>query len=250
MKITNIYRYPIKSFTEEEKNVVQISDFSRIIGDRIAAFRIGNDHLNHDWLPKKNYLSLMHVPHISRIKIKYIDSINKLSLKIPDKDEIQISASNIKKMETLISDFLNKNKFEKKFNFISTNHGNISFHDTKDGLISLHSLASEKKIKNSFEAIERVRFRSNFIIDSCEPFEELSWVGKTISISELKFKVIKIIRRCAAVNCNPTSGIYDKNLLRILPNLNGIEEPSFGIKLMLISNGGTIKIGDKVSLIS
>ena len=98
--------------------------------------------------------------------------------------------------------------------------------------------------------IERVRFRSNLIIDSCKPFEELKWVGKTIMISSLKFKVAKTITRCAAVNCNPSKGIYDKNILKLLPELNGIEEPSFGIKLKLISKGGIIKKGDPVRIIN
>ena len=58
MKITNIYRYPIKSFSKEEKNEVEITDFNRIVGDRIAAFKIGENTKNYEWLPKKNYLSL------------------------------------------------------------------------------------------------------------------------------------------------------------------------------------------------
>ena len=104
MKITNIYRYPIKSFSKEEKNEVEITDYNRIVGDRIAAFKIGENTKNYEWLPKKNYLSLMHVPHISKIKIKYIDSINKLSIKIPDRKEFLVNSSNKLKMESEISD--------------------------------------------------------------------------------------------------------------------------------------------------
>ena len=250
MKITNLYRYPIKSFSKEEKNEVEITDFNRIVGDRIAAFKIGENTKNYEWLPKKNYLSLMHVPHISKIKIKYIDSINKLSIKLPDRKEFLVNSSNKLKMESEISDYLSKNKFEKDFNFISTNDNEISFHDTKDGGISLHSTGSEKELEMNLNDIERVRFRSNLIIDSCKPFEELKWVGKTIMISSLKFKVVKTITRCAAVNCNPSKGIYDKNILKLLPGLNGIDEPSFGIKLKLISKGGIIKKGDPVRIIN
>ena len=38
MKIKKIYRFPIKSFTEEKRSDVNINDSGRIIGDRIATF--------------------------------------------------------------------------------------------------------------------------------------------------------------------------------------------------------------------
>ena len=118
MKIINIYRYPIKSFSKEE-NEVEITDFNRIVGDRIAAFKIGENTKNYEWLPKKNYLSLMHVPHISKIKIKYIDSINKLSIKIPDRKEFLVNSSNKLKMESEISDYLSKKISLKKILILS-----------------------------------------------------------------------------------------------------------------------------------
>ena len=55
--------------------------------------------------------------------------------------------------------------------------------------------------------------------------------------------------RCSAINCNPKKGLYDKNILKILPKLNGVSNPSFGIKLKLISEGGTIKIDDEIKVL-
>ena len=42
MKIKKIFRFPIKSFTDENRSNVDINDEGRIIGDRIAAFKLGN----------------------------------------------------------------------------------------------------------------------------------------------------------------------------------------------------------------
>jgi uncharacterized protein YcbX len=64
--IKEIYRYPIKSFTPELRKKVFVNKNGKITGDRIAAFRIGDDDFyDGKWLPKKNYLSLMHIPDLA-----------------------------------------------------------------------------------------------------------------------------------------------------------------------------------------
>ena len=54
MLINHIYRYPIKSFTPELRKKVFVNKKGKITGDRIAAFRIGDDDIyDGNWLPKK-----------------------------------------------------------------------------------------------------------------------------------------------------------------------------------------------------
>ena len=250
MKIKKIYRFPIKSFTEEKRSDVNINDSGRIIGDRIAAFKLGDSQTNnYSWLPKKNYLSLMHLPFLAKVNISLNNHTDEINIKLPDKRKINLKIFDTKKLEEIISEFLAENNFHKKISFLYPNHPDISFHDTKDGGISLHSLSSEKEINSNFRDIEGIRFRSNLVINSLEPFEELNWVGKRISISNMIFEVSKTISRCSTINCNPKKGIYDKNILKILPKLNGVSKPSFGIKLKLISEGGTIKIDDEIKVL-
>lgn len=250
MNINALFRFPIKSFTEEKKSHVEINDSGRIIGDRVGAFRLGNDPNEYDqWLKKTNYLSLMHVPYLSLINIKFDEKLENIIIKVPEYKEIVVNISEKEKIEKTISNFLHKKNYKKKFRFIFQNNESISFHDTKAGLISLHSLASEKKLNKKISNTEGIRFRSNIILDGCDEFEELSWIGKKILINGLQFKVEKTITRCAAVNCNPNEGMYDKNLLKVLPDLNGINEPSFGIKLKLISKGGSINVKDPIKII-
>ena len=53
MIIDSLYRYPIKSFSGEKKNSLEIYNSGKIVGDRIAAFRIGKNMLNNGkWLKK------------------------------------------------------------------------------------------------------------------------------------------------------------------------------------------------------
>ena len=86
MKIKKIYRFPIKSFTEEKRSDVNINDSGRIIGDRIAAFKLGDSQTNnYSWLPKKNYLSLMHLPFLAKVDISLNNHTDEISIKFPDK---------------------------------------------------------------------------------------------------------------------------------------------------------------------
>jgi len=251
MKIKNLFRFPFKSFTPEKKDSVYINDLGKIIGDRVGAFRLGEDSKDFEqWLKKTNYLSLMHVPYLSLINIKFDERLEKIILTIPGSDSQEINISEKEKIENIISDFLKKNNFEKKFKFIFPNNNHTSFHDTKAGLVSLHSEESEKKLNNTINDVDGIRFRSNIILSGCDAFEELSWIGKKIIINHLEFKVEKAITRCAAVNCNPSAGKFDKNILKVLPKLNGIDNPSFGIKLKLISKGGSINLNDSVKIIN
>jgi len=249
MKVKSLFRFPIKSFTEEKRDFIEITDIGKISGDRVGAFRLGEDAKFYDqWLPKRNYLSLMHVPYLSLIKIKFDEKSEQITIKTPENDSVKINISEKEKIENLVSEFLHIHNFEKKFRFVFPNNSSSSFHDTKEGLVSLHSEASEKELNNIMTDIDGIRFRSNIIIKGCDAFEELSWIGKKITINGLNFTGVKAITRCAAVNCNPEQGLYDKNILKILPNLNHIKEPSFGIKLKLLSKGGKININDSIKL--
>ena len=74
----------LSSFTQEKKDSVDINDLGKIIGDRVGAFRLGEDSKDYEqWLKKTNYLSLMHVPYLSLIKINFDKSIEKITLTIP-----------------------------------------------------------------------------------------------------------------------------------------------------------------------
>ena len=98
MKIKKIYRFPIKSFTEEKRSDVNINDEGRIIGDRIAAFKIGDTQTNnYSWLPKINYLSLMHLPFLANINISLNNRTNDITIKLPNKKKNNLAKFGHKK---------------------------------------------------------------------------------------------------------------------------------------------------------
>jgi uncharacterized protein YcbX len=249
IKIKTLTRYPIKSLSGENKNKLSVNRQGKIELDRIAAFRLGNNSdYDGKWKSKINYLSLMHVPYLSLIQLTFDDKRKIISIKIGEEKKERFQFSEMSLIEEKIKEFLMTKGFNKKFRLIFPKDSS-SFHDSETGLISLHSEASENELKSFFEDADGTRFRTNIVVKNSLPFEELDWIGKKLIIGNLTFKVTKSITRCMAVNCNPEKGIYDLNILKMLPKLNQIKEPTFGVKLELVSGPGLIKIKDKVSIL-
>ena len=59
-------------------------------------------------------------------------------------------------------------------------------------------------------------FRGNICIDGIDPWKEREWIGKTIKINNVSFKVEKNIPRCVAINLKPQTDNNSFDLLQLL----------------------------------
>jgi len=127
------------------------------------------------------------------------------------------------------------------FPFYDTSHSNNVFNSIS--LININSLLDfEKKINKK---VELQRFRGNFYVDGIEAWEERNWVGKTIKINNISFKVEKNIPRCVAINLKPKT---DDNSLNLLQSLKKTYNHfDMGIYLNALEDGN-INVGDKIQL--
>ena len=100
-------------------------------------------------------------------------------------------------------------------------------------LLNIQSINDfEKKINMK---IESSIFRGNICVDGIEPWKERKWIGKTIKINNVSFKVEKNIPRCVAINLKPQSDDNSFNLLQLLKkNYNNFD---MGIYLTVLDDG-------------
>ena len=128
-----------------------------------------------------------------------------------------------------------------EFPFYDTSHANKTFNSIS--LINLNSIQDfEKKIN---QKIKLQRFRGNFYIDGLEAWEERKWIGKTIKINNVSFKVEENIPRCVAINLKPKT---DDNSLNLLQSLKKTyNHLDMGIYLRALNNGN-IEAGHKIKL--
>ena len=128
-----------------------------------------------------------------------------------------------------------------EFPFYDTSHSNKVFNSIS--LINLNSIEDLEKRIN--QKVELQRFRGNFYIDGIDAWEEHKWIGKTIKINNIYFKVERNIPRCVAINLKPKTDDNELNLIQSLKK--NYSHFDMGIYLRSL-NDGKIKVGNAIKL--
>ena len=253
--ISLIYFSPIKSLSFTNIESCEIKKDLGILDDRKFAFsRIidKNKALLIEKNPNErkldNFLSLKNSPVLNKYNFTYTD--NKLTLTLGGKELISIKADNLEQRSKLIDKLMDLESSLMKpisllqnseFPFYDTSHSNKIFNSIS--LINLKSIQDfERKINKK---IELQRFRGNFYIDGIDAWEERKWIGKTIKINNIYFKVEKNIPRCVAINLKPKTDDNELNLLQSLKK--NYSHFDMGIYLRAL-NDGQIKVGHTIEI--
>ena len=262
-RVARLFKYPVKSFTPEPVQSLQVADDGRALGDRVLAFRFDNsgepmrDTPHGGWWYKSNLVSLMHLPDIARLEVIFDNDTQYLTISkdsevlVSDSIQTDEGRSNI---ETQLEGFLRdlpddlRPKDEQFPLHIEGDGIGGRFHDRPTGQLSLHSVASLNALEAALEtrSLDESRFRSNIVIDGLEPWEELELIGKKVSIGDLDFEVTGPVIRCLAVHANPVTGVRDEQILTTLTHKLGQEDPTFGILLQPVQKGGLLKLDDNL----
>jgi len=257
MKITKLYKYPIKSLTPSKSESLTLNENGYIEGDRLFGFRFkdAGSRDNFEWQRKTNFAALMHMPQIAKLNVAYDEKNRQLIIRYDGNTIINANVDTQKdEIEEKFTEFvinsdtdLIKN-FPQRFPFVFIGGENSNhFHDTPNGGLTLHSQESLNDLNNQLGyEIEHTRFRSNIIIEGINPWEEFDWIGKNIEINGLFFNVEKPVNRCLAINCNPSNGMTDKNVLKSMLDIQDKKPPVFAIKLIPLNTEGVISIGNEL----
>ena len=251
--VSKLYFSPVKSLSFQNILKCEIIKNIGIKNDRVIAFSRNADIEFSKILEKDSYsrnlnnlLTLKNT--ISLNKYSFCLNENKLTLYFKESKIIEINLDNkdehnliCKKLIEIVKTikkpiYLLQNK---EFPFFDTTHSK-NVHNT----ISLININSIKNLSaNLGKEIEYQRFRGNIYIDNAEPWVERSWIGKTITINNIKFKVDMHIPRCSVTNLKPKTDINTINLpLEIKKIFN---HSDMGVYLKPLENG-TIQQNDKI----
>jgi len=258
--ISSINYCPVKSVSFQTINKCEIKKDIGIVGDRIFAFakdleldkaqlfeRIPEDRKGK-W---HKVLTLKNSPVLNKYNFLYKENSLTLTLKdkeiltidINDLSERQLLSNKIIELENSLNEPIVLMKNE-EFPFFDTSISNKVDFINSVSLINIQSINDfQQKIDKK---IEISRFRGNICIDGIKPWEEREWIGKTIKINNIYFKVEKNIPRCVAINLEPTTDDNSLNLLQSLKKTYNHFE--MGIYLTAL-DGGEINLGDKLQII-
>ena len=258
-EITSINYCPVKSVSFQSIEKCKIKKNIGIIGDRIFAFAKDLD-LEQAKLFEKSaderkgkwnkVLTLKNSPALN--KYNFIFNDEKLTLTFKDQEILTIDINKLNERE-MLSHKISELESSLKQPIVLMKNDAFPFFDTsiskKVDFVNSVSLLNIQSI-NDFEKktnkkIETSIFRGNICIDGVEPWKEREWIGKTIKINNVLFKVEKNIPRCVAINLKPKTDDNSFNLLQLLKkNYNHFD---MGIYLTAIDDG-EINVGSTIEL--
>jgi len=117
-----------------------------------------------------------------------------------------------------------------------------SFSDVPAKWLHIVSLASLRDLERIMgRPLHPLRFRANVHVEGLKPWEELGWVGRTVTIAGARLEIVHRCQRCDATNVDPDTAARDTAIPAVLQRTWGHQD--FGIYGKVVS-GGTVKAGD------
>ena len=255
--ITSIHNCPVKSISFQYVEKCKINKNIGIEGDRVFAFSQNLD-LDQSTEFEKNpearkgkwnkIVTLKNTPVFN--KYNFIHEDNKLTLTLNNKEIITVNVNEthekddlVKKLIELEGSLKNDIRLMRNYEhpFYDTSISNKSMFRNSISLLNINSIKDfENKID---QKIEKSIFRGNLYFDGMEAWEERNWIGKTIKINDVLFKVEKNIPRCVAINLKPKTDDNSFNLLKTLKET--YDHYDMGIYLTP-ENDGEINLSEKI----
>ena len=261
MHVTALYRYPVKGFTREACDALDVLPGGRIAGDRVLALRF-NDSPAPDaaWSTKVECVALVHTPGIARLRLRFDHRAHRLQVE-HDGAVLFDGALDVPgraRLAAVIGDYvraLDENPVRDRADRLPlrvVGDGTTPrYQDREPGYVTLHGRGSLDAVANHVgeapDLVER-RFRSNIAIDGVDAWGEQRFVGRRLRIGDVEFDVANPVTRCLATHANPDTGTRDIPMMKKLLELLPTERPTFAV-MMTSVRGGAIRVGDAVSLI-
>ncbi len=254
MHIESLYRYPVKGLTPESLAHAALTPGRCIPWDRAFALAQGDAALNPAtprWISKSNFMCLLRNASIALLETSFSEAARTLTITGPGHG---LTASPFTAAgRAALTDFLIAYLGEESrtgplgqrpaFHYFEAH----SFCDHQTQVLSLIGHGSLRALEAAAGAPrDKRRFRANIYIEHIAPWEEFSWLGKTIKIGEATLRVQERIARCAATTVNPDTAIRDANPVRELREHFG--HVDLGIFAEVITHG-TIRPGDSIAVL-
>lgn len=233
-RISAIFRYPVKSMAGELLDAATLS-WHGIEGDRRLAFRRLNDKSGFSWLTAGK------LPQLLLYKPFGLDSNTAESLpthvRTPDGKEYELRSDELR--EEISS------RCGVDVELMNLKHG--IFDDSPISVISMTTVRGVER--ESGRDLDLRRFRPNVVIEtnSAEPFEENSWVGRTLIFGEGNSGAVVGVtmkdERCVMVNFDPDTAERDSEVMKTVVRLNQNYAGVYGT----VVRTGELRVGQVVA---
>jgi len=215
-QITGIYRYPVKGLTPEPLTRVTLQPGRTLPADRSYAIENGPsgfDPMEPKWMSKAYFLMLQRDEWLAALHTHFDDASNVLTIRhngsIAAQGDLETAQGRTAIEQFFAVNFAGEIKGPPK---ILAGRGH-SFSDVARKVVSIINLASLEAIEDIVgQKVAPLRFRANLYVRGWPAWHEFDLLGRTLVIGDARLKVVKRIKRCAAINVDPDTAARDLNI--------------------------------------
>jgi uncharacterized protein len=257
--VARLFRFPVKGMTPEPRERLRVLESGAVEGDRVLGFLRADAGPaerqvdGRDWWRKPRFVQLMDVPGVARLRVAY--EVPRLALSAGEstvaEGDVTVEADR-ERLATMLSEYVASldGRHAASAGALRLVGDGVAptFHDRGPRHVTLVGTGSLAALERALSAeVDERRFRMNIVVDGLEAWEELGWVGRSVSIGGLEFEASGPVVRCLATHANPETGERDAEVLTTLTRVFGQEEPTMGI-LLRPKRAGEVSVGDEVTL--
>jgi uncharacterized protein len=252
MRIFSLFRYPVKGLSPEPLTAARLDKGAYFPGDRIFAIENGPCGFDPDdprHQSKTKFLVLMRMEALARLRTRFDDASGELVIVSDGEERVRASVSTSIGREA-IADFMRSFVGEDLDGdpALLAAPGGFRFTDSPTGYVSIINLASVASVEDLVGApVDPLRFRGNIHIEGIPAWSEFDLVGRELATaSGLRLKVTSRIKRCAATNVDPQTGLRDLSIPKAL--MQNLGHMDCGIYAEIIASG-SIAPGERLELV-
>ncbi|WP_246725008.1 MOSC domain-containing protein [Beijerinckia sp. L45] len=252
--MSELFHYPIKGLSPQQDTFLAVTAENGLVGpDRRFALALGTTEFDADHpepLDKGYFLMLRRNESLAALKTVFDGDTGALTIVKPDGATF---AANLEEpagrvaVEDFFADYLGdackgRPKLVEAAGHKFTDVSVVS--PAMMRAVSVINLASVRDLEARFgRPVHPLRFRANIYLDGLAPWEELTWVGRDVTIGSARFRCVLRTKRCAAIDVDPETGLRDTALPKAIFANYG--HPDCGVYFE-VSGDGTIEVGDDV----
>jgi uncharacterized protein YcbX len=245
-KIQAIYRYPVKGLSPEPIERTHLPVGATVAGDRLYAIENGPspfDPAAPKHQPKIRYLMLMKNERLARLHTRYDDESHTLAVDYEGKQGARGDLRTEEGRAAIESFFARYCADELRGPPKVLHAPGFSFSDVAMKVVSIINLASCADLENYTGApVDPLRFRGNLYVAGWPAWHEFDLLGQEIAVGrDVRIKIVKRIKRCAATDVDPTTGTRDLHIPETLMKAFG--HADCGIYGQVVAPG-EIAVGD------
>jgi uncharacterized protein YcbX len=249
VSVASIYRYPVKGLTPEQLPGVALAPGEPLPSDRRYAIEngpIGFDPASPQHFPKTQFLMLMRNERLAALRSRYDDASHTLTI---SRDGVEAARADLETEDgrAAIEAFFAENFADELRGppKVLSADGH-SFSDVGRKVVSLINLASVTDLEKVIgQPVHPLRFRGNLHVTGWPAWHEFELMDRVLKIGDVRLKVVKRIKRCAATNVDPETAARDLTIPATLLQTYG--HPDCGIYAEVIT-GGRIAAGDVIEV--